>query len=373
MSIRGAMERVCIRESVEASTGKEFTVFVAMRDLRAARGRFALISVVVLLVALLVSFLSGLTAGLRHQNVSAIEAMNADTVVFADTGAGASFDESALTQDQVNAWAGAAKDVDPIGIGRGKAGLADGNQKSVALFGADGGFGDVTPSASGTVVLSEGAARDLGAGAGDQVSVGTQQFTVSDVRGDDWYSHSPVVWMTLGDWQEANPRGGVATVLAVTGASDASATDKSAVTTSTTVSGSLDAIGSYKSENGSLTLMTLMLFAISALVIGAFFTVWTIQRTPDIATLKALGATTGSLVRDALGQALIVLIAGVTVGIGLTAVAGSLIGDAMPFVLDASTTVVPAVALIGLGLLGAAFALRFLSTTDPLTALGSAR
>lgn len=242
----------------------------------------------------------------------------------------------------------------------------------MALFGADGGFGDVTPSASGTVVLSEGAARDLGAGAGDQVSVGTQQFTVSAVRGDDWYSHSPVVWMTLDDWQAANPRGGVATVLAVTGASDASATDKAAATTST-VSGSLDAIGSYKSENGSLTLMTLMLFAISALVIGAFFTVWTIQRTPDIATLKALGATTASLVRDALGQALIVLIAGVTVGIGLTAVAGSLIGDAMPFVLDASTTVVPAVALIGLGLLGAAFALRFLSTTDPLTALGSAR
>lgn len=367
------MERVCIRGSVEASTGKEFTVFVAMRDLRAARGRFALISVVVLLVALLVSFLSGLTAGLRHQNVSAIEAMNADTVVFADTGAGASFDESALTQDQVNAWTSTSKDVDPIGIGRGKAGLAGGNQKSVALFGADGGFGDVTPSAQGTVVLSEGAARDLAASAGDQVSVGTQQFTVSAVRGDDWYSHSPVVWMTLDDWQAANPRGGVATVLAVSGASDASATDKSAATTSTTVSGSLDAIGSYKSENGSLTLMTLMLFAISALVIGAFFTVWTIQRTPDIATLKALGATTGSLVRDALGQALIVLIAGVTVGIGLTAVAGSLIGDAMPFVLDASTTVVPAVALIGRGLLGAAFALRFLSTTDPLTALGSAR
>ena len=127
-----------------------------------------------------------------------------------------------------------------------------------------------------------------GRGAGDQVSVGTKQFTVSAVRGDDWYSHSPVVWMTLDDWQAANPRGGVATVLAVTGASDASATDKAAATTSTTVSGSLDAIGSYKSENGSLTLMTLMLFAISALVIGAFFTVWTIQRTPDIATLKAL-------------------------------------------------------------------------------------
>ena len=45
----------------------------------------------------------------------------------------------------------------------------------------------------------------------------------------------------------------------------------------------------------------------------------------------------------------------------------------MPFVLSAATPVVPAVALIGLGLLGAVFALRFLLTTDPLTALNQAR
>lgn len=367
------MERVWISGSVEASTGKEFTVFVAMKDLRAARGRFALISAVVLLVALLVSFLSGLTAGLRHQNVSAIESMTADTVVFADTGAGASFDESALTADQLAAWTAGAQTVDPVGIGRGKAGVVGSNQKSVALFGADGGFGNRTPDAPGTVVLSEGAARDLGAAAGDRVSIGSGEFTVSAVRGDDWYSHTPVVWTTLADWQDLNPRGGVATILAVSGASDTSAIDDAASTTSTTVTGSLDAIGSYKSENGSLTLMTVMLLAISALVIGAFFTVWTIQRMPDIATLKALGATSGSLVRDALGQAFIVLVVGVSLGIGLTAIAGSVIGDSMPFVLDASTTLVPAVALIGLGLLGAAFALRFLFTTDPLTALGSSR
>ena len=37
MSIRGAMERVCIRESVEASTGKEFTVSEKNSDSLAAR------------------------------------------------------------------------------------------------------------------------------------------------------------------------------------------------------------------------------------------------------------------------------------------------------------------------------------------------
>lgn len=353
-------------------------MFVALRDLRAARGRFALISIVVLLVALLVSFLSGLTAGLGHQNISAIESISADRLVLADTGSEPSFDESSLSADQIATWKSNAEQVMPIGINRGKAGLVDvgqvgGTQKSVSLFGSDGAFGERTPTTPGTVVLSEGAAKELNATAGDTVAIGSQQFDVSAVEGDDWYSHTPVVWMTLADWQGVSPRDGAATVLAVNGVHDAEAANSAADTTSMTVEDSLNAIGSYQAENGSLTLMTLMLFAISALVIGAFFTVWTIQRMPDVATLKALGASTSSLIRDALGQALIVLLAGVTAGIGITAVVGSLIGDAMPFVLDASTTLVPAAALIGLGLFGAAFALRFLATTDPLTALGGSR
>ncbi len=44
------------------------------------------------------------------------------------------------------------------------------------------------------------------------------------------------------------------------------------------------------------------LFAISALVIGTFFTVWTIQRNGDVAVLKAPGASTPNLLKDALGQ-----------------------------------------------------------------------
>ncbi|MBC2641326.1 MULTISPECIES: ABC transporter permease [unclassified Rhodococcus (in: high G+C Gram-positive bacteria)] len=346
-------------------------MFVASRDLRAARGRFALISVVVVLIALLVTFLSGLTSGLRHQNVSAVELLGAESVVFADTDDGPSFDESVLTAEQVAVWQGSGAAVDPIGIARGAASVPGGSSKTVAFVGADGGVGDRAPGTPGSVILGEGAARSLGVAAGDEVTIGGDCFTVSAVRGDDWYSHSPVVWMTLADWQHANPRGGAATVLAVSGGADA--TDTVAGTTSRPVADSLSAIGSYTSENGSLTLMTVMLFAISALVIGAFFTVWTLQRTPDVATLKALGASTGSLVRDALGQALVVLLAGAGAGVGVAAVAGSMIGDAVPFVLDASTTVLPATALVGLGLLGAAFALRFLVTTDPLTALGSTR
>ncbi len=119
--------------------------------------------------------------------------------------------------------------------------------------------------------------------------------------------------------------------------------------------------------------MIAMLFGVSALVVGAFFTVWTMQRAGDVAVLKALGASTPALVRDALGQALVVLLVGVGVGIGLTALLGALAGGALPFVLSPLTTLAPAVVMIALGVLGAAVSLRTVTKSDPLTALGSTR
>ncbi|WKG08988.1 ABC transporter permease [Nocardia sp. PE-7] len=346
-------------------------MFVALRDLRAARGRFLLITTVVLLVAVLVSFLSGLTAGLAHQNISAVQGIDADQVVFAETGADPSFDSSVLTEQQIAQWKSA--DATPIGISRTRAEHVGAGPTQVALFGGDSSaFSNRPATAPGAVVLSSAAARELSAGTGDIVLLAGHEFTVADVAGDEWYSHTPVIWTSLRDWQAASPRSGAATVLAVTG-DVPGGLDAEAGTHSLPAKDAVQAIGSYQAENSSLTLMTVLLFAISALVIGAFFTVWTVQRQPDIATLKALGATTGSLVRDALAQAAIVLTAGVTAGLAITALASLFLGEAMPFVLSPATTLVPALALIVLGLVGAAVALRFLFTTDPLTALGATR
>ncbi|MFB7876360.1 ABC transporter permease [Nocardia sp. NPDC056064] len=348
-------------------------MFVALRDLRAARGRFLLITTVVGLVAVLVSFLSGLTAGLAHQNISAVQGLAADRVVFAETGTDPSFDSSVLTEEQIARWRAAdGATVEPIGISRARAEHAGVSPVQVALFGGDASaFSNHPATAPGAVVLSAAAARELSAGAGDTVLLAGHEFAVAGVAGDEWYSHTPVVWTSLPDWQAASPRSGAATVLAVSGSS--ADLDTEAGTRTLPARDAVEAIGSYQAENSSLSLMTLLLFAISALVIGAFFTVWTVQRQPDIATLKALGATTGSLALDALAQAAIVLVTGVAAGLGITAVTSLFLGEAMPFVLSPSTTLIPALALITLGLAGAAVALRFLFTTDPLTALGASR
>lgn len=198
-------------------------MFVALRDLRVARGRFVLITLVVALVALLVSFLSGLTAGLAHQNISAVQRIDADALVFADTGAAPSFDASALTDQQIDTWRSAAGSVAPIGISRTRAELVSGAAAptQVALFGTDGSaFGNHTGTTQGAVVLSSGAAASLGAAPDDEIALGGRIFTVAAVHDDDWYSHTPVVWMTWQDWRSVSPRSGAATVLAVSGIRD---------------------------------------------------------------------------------------------------------------------------------------------------------
>ncbi|MFT3889912.1 MAG: ABC transporter permease [Arachnia sp.] len=363
-------------------------MFVAWKELRFARGRFLLIGAVVALITLLVGFLSGLTGGLAAQNISAVLHLPGDRLVLQQPENGSpSFATSTLDDDAVRAWrhADGVTSVTPIGIVQSRASVSGTEDRAgVALFGltpdaaqaSDNPLLTLAPAADGEIGLSAGAAEDLGARLGDTVSITGNEFTVTGIGDDLWYSHTPAVIMTPADWAEASWRvggSGEATVLAVTGDADWDAVAAASGTAAKTPLTALMALETFKSEIGSLALMIAMLFGISALVVGAFFTVWIMQRAGDIAVLKALGATTGSLLRDSLGQALVVLTAGVGVGILAVVGLGALAGRALPFVLSPLTTVAPAVIMAALGLSGAAFALRSVTKADPLTALGSNR
>ncbi|MET8689218.1 ABC transporter permease [Streptomyces sp. NPDC004732] len=363
-------------------------MFVAWRDLKFAKGRFALMGTVIVLITLLVGLLSGLTAGLGRQNISAITGLPADRIAFNAPGSGEdlSYANSTVTERQWQRWAEApgVRSAEPLGITTTKA-TAGNKSVGASAFGVRPGSalapdGDEIDEHS--AVLSTEAADQLAVAAGDTIALAGQKLTVAAVSGDASFSHTPVVWTSLDTWQRtAPPVGGsdgrpTATVIALdtTSGSDLGATDQAAGTRTVSKDDSLSAIGSYTSENGSLQLMRGFLFAISALVIGAFFTVWTIQRSGDIAVLKALGASTATLLKDALGQALVLLAGGTVIGTGIAAGVGALVaGSAVPFLLTPATVVVPAAVMIALGALGAVLSVRRITSVDPLTALGSVR
>src|SRR5699024_2490360 len=200
---------------------------------------------------------------------------------------------------------------------------------------------------------------------------------------DDWsFSHTPVVWTTLEDWQAIGGRGStsateapVATVVALSaaGIDDAAlaGADGELRTTTVTRADARSAVAAFVGENTSLTTMQAFLLAISALVVGAFFTVWTISRSGDIAVLKALGASTRYLLRDALGQAAVLLIGGVAVGTGLTIAGVWLLPAEVPVVVTTGTTLLPAAGLIALGLVGAGVSVARITRIDPHAALAA--
>ena len=357
-------------------------MFVAIRDLRFAKGRFALMGAVVTLITLLVVLLSGLTAGLGRGNTSAITDLPADHLVFAAPAEGQklAFTDSSIPADVQAEWSRVAGVLraDPIGITMSRVGSAGGST-AAAVFAVPAGSPLAPAVRTDGVVLSTKAADSLGVVAGDRIQLAGHPVSVEAVSGDDEFSHAPVIWVAMDDAPPSGRAPGSATVVALTttDGTDLGAADHELGTRTLSVAESLSAIGSYSSENGSLQLMRALLFAISALVIGAFFTVWTVQRSGEIAILKAVGASTAYLMKDALGQAMVLLCAGTVVGTALAAAIGgavaTLSGAAVPLVLSVPTLLFPVAVTIVLGLAGAAVALRTVTSVDPLTALGSAR
>ncbi|TQN33412.1 putative ABC transport system permease protein [Haloactinospora alba] len=359
-------------------------MFVAIRDILFAKGRFALMGSVIALITLLTVLLSGLTAGLANESTSAVANLPASHIAFGSSGdeePDESFADSSVTADQVEEWSGAdgVAWAEPLGITQTRLELDGGETTGATVFAARPG-GKLAPDGAGDgqVVIGRSIAEEENLAAGDTVTIAGEDLTVTGVAGDDQYSHTPVVWTSLGTWRDLAPAGGgdapAGTVVAADAPSaETAAVDEDAGTVSATRSDSLQAIGAFSSENGSLLMIQGFLYVISALVIGAFLTVWTIQRTGDIAVLKALGGSTAYLLRDALAQALLVLAAGTGTGGAVAAAVGTAVEGAVPFELTLATTVPPVAGMAALGMVGAVLAVGRITSVDPLTALGGSR
>ncbi|WP_394285675.1 ABC transporter permease [Corynebacterium sp.] len=355
-------------------------MFLALRDIASARGRFALVATVVGLITLLVVMLSGLTGGLGKQNTSALEALGPDRFALAEADGEHTFTASTVTEADLAAWFATAGVEAAIPLGTAQT-VMDTTQAttSVAVLGLPAGTalpdGQTVPEAG--AVVSEELAEDYAAAPGATVTLAGRDVGVAATTADEYYSHSPVIWVNTDLWREiahaADDAVGSAIMLtgSLTGeeweqASAAHGTDALSMT------GAFNALPAYQSENSSLLLMQVFLYAISALVTVSFLTVWTIQRTRDLSVLRVLGASPRYLLRDSLGQAVVILIVGASAGAVLGAGLGQLAGAAVPFQLDLSTTLAPAMGIVVLGLIGAFFATRRVTRIDPLAALNAA-
>ncbi|MGW0431855.1 ABC transporter permease [Micromonospora sp. NPDC003197] len=360
-------------------------MFIALRDLRFARGRFALLGGVIALMTLMVVLLTGLTAGLGAASISAVARLPVDDIAFQQPASGqqVAFATSALPAETVGTIAGQPGVTGAYPLGVATTRLQAGERSAaVTLLGADPALYPTRQQgaapAAGEAAITADLAEEQSLRVGDRVQLGGQEVRIAAIVATVSFNHLPVAYTPIDTWRQLS-RAEAITAVAITRAGgdpaaiDRAAIDRAAGTATVSREEAYDAVGGYSSEQGSLNLMRGLLLGVSVLVVGAFFTVWTMQRAGDLAVVRAIGGSRGYLLRDALGQAAVVLLAGASVGAGMAAALGALAGQVVPFVLDVGTVGIPLVAMVAVGVLGAAVSVRRVSKVDPLTALGAAR
>lgn len=320
-------------------------MFVGLREIVKARGRFGLIVGTVGLITLLVVMLTGLTNGLGKQNTEALEALDAKSVVFQD------MDEPSYMTSRVTAEEGTV----PLGTGQTLLLRENGKEESISILGLPKGT-----ELPGGEVLGDGAvaSRELHVAPGDELSVGGTPITVDAVTDDLYFSHTAVLWVNTEDWKSAMHTDADGTVLLASDDRGMSMKD------------SFNGLAAYKSEQASFNMILGFLYAIAALVIVAFLTVWTMQRTRDLAILKAIGASNSYLRKDALGQAAVLLGIGAAVGALIALGIGLAASKVAPFSLTVLTVAGPPLAIWAIGMVGAFIATRQITKVEPQLALG---
>lgn len=362
-------------------------MFIALRELRSAWGRFTMIGVVVALVAALVGMVSGFTIGLGNDTVSALRSFNAHSVAFA-TGT-SDFNRSTVSGHDVEAWT-SRDDVtaEPLGVSmvRGEVIGSDSTTVDMATFGTDP-SGALTPDITdgapatgpGEIVVSS-KLLDEGLSVGDEIMVDNTDLTVRvvGVTGVSSYGHVPAAYTSLDTSRQLRygtadldaRQQGTASAVVITGGD---APDTLGGTEVLDSSAMLEAAPGYAGEKLTMNSILAFLYVIAPLIVAAFFAVWILQRQNVYALQRALGISRLRLVGATLAQAAIVVTASTVVGSAVAYGLGVLLGDAVPFDLTATSLVATTLAVTAASLVGAAATLRWVVAADPMTMLGESR
>lgn len=365
-------------------------MFLALREIRHSKLRFALITLVIVMVASLVFIIAALANGLSEGNTAAIKALPADQIAVS-AGSDYQLDRSAVSAadaDAILAQDG-VESAEPIGIAGGNVALPGSDALvGVSFFGIvpDGmvqpslSSGESVTADSNGVVIDQTLA-DEGVGLGDTITVkpGDEPLTVVGITQNQTYRIAPVVFLPLSLFQEIYPAqpgepSDAVTAILVNGSAAglAAVPDAVANVEMATKQQISDHIPGESEQNSTLLLIQVFLVIIAAGIIAAFFYILTLQKMPELGVMKAVGTGTGYLARSLVTQVFLLSLVGVLLGISIADTLDLVIGGAVPYSISATRMAVFGILLLGMAVAGTLLSLLRIARVDPLDAINRA-
>jgi putative ABC transport system permease protein len=371
-------------------------VKLALRELRRRPNRFAVATVILTLLALLLIFLGGLLDGLERGSTGALRLQDADAIVFAD-GAEASLVRSRIDEGvrgQVAAVVGEAR-VGGLGSVQLGGRLEDRGPRDLVptvLFGyelAPKGLPEEPPAAG--EVFADESLRAEGVEEGTVLRVGParSELRVVGFVDDSQYAGQGTLWGSLDTWRgvlaanRPGARAGEGTVQALvvrapaggdSGLTDAIDEATGGATESYTIEGAIAAVPGVSQQRSVFNQIIGVTIVIAIVVVALFFALLTVERTGLYGVLKALGASSGTVFAGVVLQAVVVTAVAVAIGIAAAVALDALIpAGSIPFVVTPPRLVTSAVSLLVAAVVGCAFSLRRVLRIDPAAAIGGAQ
>jgi putative ABC transport system permease protein len=360
---------------------------LGLREIRRAKGRFALLSGAVGLLVLLLLFFQATAGTLVAALTGGIERVDGDVVVYADRARGnplASILDPAVRTavtavDGVEATGGVA--IAPTSV------RVRGERSEIVLVGIEPGAPGTPRSVDGALpgareAIASGSGFEAGYPVGAVVEVGGVPLRVVATT-EAAFNAAPTLYVPLETYAEAlaarlRPgRDAPLSYLAVRGG-DATAlaeriTAEVAGTQALTRPAAVEALPGIGTIDRSFGVLYLLLFVVVALVTGVFFLILTVQKRDALVLLRAVGAERRDLVSLVLAQVIVVVGVGVAIGTGLAAGLLAAARETIGASLDLGTAVRSGLAVLGLGVVATAGALRRVLAIAPVEATRTGR
>lgn len=353
-------------------------MFLALKELKFSKNKFALIIAVIALISYLVYFLTSLAYGLASSYTNAVEKWNANEVVLT-IDSNDSMMMSYMIQDDFDAilvnGEKAKLGLFPAVINNPNAENVLDTRVDVYFFGIENGsfimpseHSDVTLTGNQVIVDEE--LKEEGYQIGDFFGVtgSTEQYEIVAFSTKSTYQTAPVVYMNLQTWQmyrfgsTSAPFSGVI----VRGET----TELPENLTTYTISDYISTLPGYTAQVLTFSVMIVFLIIITAFVLGIFIFVLTIQKTSMFGVMKAQGISNGYIGGSVIMQTFLLVAFGLVIGFALTALSGIFLGDVIPFAVNGLFYAVITLAFFLFALFGAMFSVKAVLKIDPLKAIG---
>lgn len=357
-------------------------MFLALKEIKFSKLKYALIIGIITLIAYAVFILSGLANGLAVEFKQAIVDWNGEQIVLSDD-SNKNLSASQLTEKNLDDVSATKKA--PLSIYNGA--IKNKNDKiNITLFGTSSNafilpefLEGHQPNEEHEISISKNLA-DLGYKINDTIKMGKDNIPmkVVGISPTTFYAVTPVIYSSIEDANKIKfgknftPQDNEQPMNAIVTQDKATKINSNATPdlAKLTIDNFIESLPGYAEQNLTLNAMIYFLFVIVTAIIGIFMYVLTLQKASIFGVMKAQGISNGFIINALIKQSLLVGLFGISLGFAIAYITSLILPSTMPFEVPFQLWSVYSLVLLLVTVLGSIFSIRTITNVDPMKAIG---